>query len=157
MSDPEYDTVFSLPSVDDDPDTEVGVLLLGLGPERLLAGLGVACRNPALEPATVTLLVDQLRHDVRTDLTFADAVAEGARRWRLACEGLVETKLDPGPRSADLRRMWGRATEAIAQDADPRLRTEGAAEQVYLVGCWLRCVEITEIAEEHVVLPELPA
>jgi Family of unknown function (DUF6187) len=145
----EYDTLFSLPAVDDDPDTEIGVLLMGLSAERLLAGLGVACLDPALEPATVTLLVDQLRHDVRTDLTFADAVAEGAWRWHRAREGLAEANLEPGPRSADLRRMWKRATGTITVAVDPRLRTASGAERVYLVACWLRCVEITEIAEER--------
>jgi hypothetical protein len=146
----EYDTVFSLPAVDDDPDVEIGVLLMGLGPERLLAGLGVACRDPALDPATVVLVVDQLRHEVRTDLTFAAAVAEGTRRWRLALEGLARANLEPGPRSADLRRMWERAVGTIASSADddPRLHTAGGAERVYLVSCWLRCVEITDTAEE---------
>jgi len=155
----EYDTVFSLPSVDEDPDTEIGVLLMGLGPERLLAGLGVAGRDPAAEPATVTLLVDQLRHDVRPDLTFADAVAAGAERWRGVSDGLAAANLEPVPRSAALRRRWERATEAIAAAADvaPQLRTAGAAERVYLIACWSRLNEITRITEEHVVLPELPA
>jgi hypothetical protein len=145
-----YDTVFSLPSVDDDPDTEIGVLLMGLGPERLLAGLGVACRDPAADPATVTLLVDQLRHDVRPDLAFEDAVAAGARRWRGVLDGLAEANLKPVARSAALRRVWERAAEAIATGAEvaPRLRTAGAAEAVYLVACWLRHEEITRITEE---------
>jgi Family of unknown function (DUF6187) len=154
-----YDTIFALPSVDDGPETELGVLLMGLGPERLLAGLGVACRDPAADPATVTVLVDQLRHGARPDLTFEDAVAEGARRWRVAGEGLAAANLDPGPRSAALRRLWKSAADAIAAGADavPRLRTSGAAERVYLTACWLRPEEITRITEEHVVLPELPS
>jgi hypothetical protein len=155
----EYDTAFSLPSVDDDPDTEIGVLLMGFGPERLLAGLGVACRDPAADPATVTLLVDQLRHGVRRDLTFDGAVEEGARRWRIACAELVAANLDLGPRSAALRRLWESAEGALARGAEvtPRLRTTGAAEWVYLVACWIRLEEITRIAEEHLVLPELPS
>jgi hypothetical protein len=155
----EYDTVFSLPSVDDDPDTEIGVLLMGFGPERLLAGLGVACREPAAGAATVTMLVDQLRHGVRADTTFDDAVADGVRRWRVACLGIAAARLDHGPRSAALRRLWESAASALAAGAEsePRLRTTGAAERVYLTACWLRPEEITQMTEEHVVLPEFPS
>jgi hypothetical protein len=155
----EYDTIFSLPSVDDDPDTEIGVLLMGFGPERLLAGLGMAGRDPAADPAIVSLLVDQLRHGVRRDLTFEGAVAEGARRWRVACEGIVAANLDLGPRTAALRRLWERAAGALAdgEDVAPQLRTTGAAERSYLIACWLRLEEITRIAEEHLVIPELPS
>lgn len=152
-----YDTIFSLPSVNDDPDTEIGVLLMGLGPERLLAGLGVASRDPTLTPATVTLMVDHLRHGVREDLTFEAAVAAGVRRWLLAREGLFAADLGTGRRSA-LRQLWAAATHALDAGAAvaPQLRTAGGAERVYLTACWLRPEEITEIAEEHVVLPEVP-
>ncbi len=151
--------MFSLPSVDDDPETEIGVLLMGLGPERLLAGLGVASLDPTTDPATATLLVDQLRHEARPDRTFEDAVAAGARRWRVACDGFVAANVDLGLRSAALRRLWASAEAAIGACAaeTPQLRTAGAAERVYLVACWLRQAEITTIAEEHVVLPELPS
>ncbi|HEX6354992.1 DUF6187 family protein [Actinophytocola sp.] len=143
-----YDTIFSLPSVDDDPDTEVGVLLMGLAPDRLLAGLGVATRDPAADPATVTLLVDQLRHDARPGLTFSDAVAAGAQRWRVACEGSVD--LGSGTRSAALRQLWESTARAVAAAGDefPQLSTNGAAERVYLTACWSRPEEITKIAEE---------
>lgn len=158
MSEP-YDTIFSLPSVDDDPDTEIGVLLMGFGAERLLAGLGTACREPAADTATVTLLVDQLRHGARTDTTFDEAVAAGVARWRLACEAIAATNLDLGRRSADLRRLWDSAVTALSAGAaeDGRLRTTGAAERVYLAACWLRPEEITTMTEEHGVLPELPS
>ncbi|HEY7593871.1 MAG TPA: DUF6187 family protein [Actinophytocola sp.] len=158
MSD-ELDTVFSLPAVDADPDTEIGILLMGLGADRLLAGLGVACRGPAEHPATVTMVVDQLRHGVRQDLTFGDAVAAGARRWQVACQGFAAANLRPRPRSAALRRLWADAAHALAGGADvaPQLRTDGAAERVYLTACWLRPEEITQTAEAHVVLPELPS
>ena len=154
-----YDTIFSLPSVDDDPDTEIGVLLMGFGPERLLAGLGVACRDTAEDAATVTLLVDQLRHGVRAGRTFEDAVAGGARRWRAAMAGFAEAELRQGPRTAALRRLWESAADAVASAGDvaPQLRTTSAAERIYLTACWLRQEEITRIVEENVVLPELPA
>jgi Family of unknown function (DUF6187) len=158
MSEP-YDTMFSLPSVDDDPDTEIGVLLMGLNPDRLLAGLGVACQDPAAAPAAVTLLVDQLRHGVRQDLTFEGAVAAGTARWLLAAEGFAAAEPRSGPASAALRRLWESAAAALADGADvaPQLRTTGAAERVYLTACSLRTEEITRITEEHVVLPELPS
>jgi hypothetical protein len=144
MSDP-YDTLFSLPSVDDDPDTELGVLLMGLNPDRLLAGLGVAGQDPTATPATVTLVVDQLRHGARRDHTFDDAVAAGARRWQLAREGLAEANVSLGVRSAALRRLWESAAGTMAAYSDevPQLRTTGAAERVYLTACWLRAGEIT--------------
>ena len=141
----QYDTIFSLPSVDDDPDTEIGVLLMGFGPERLLAGLGVACREPDADPATVTMVVDQLRHGVRTDLTFEDAVAAGVARWRT-----VRVEPVPGTRTAALRRLWESAASAVAAPV-------GSAERVYLTACSLRPEEITQIVEEHVVLPEFPS
>lgn len=158
MSDP-YDTMFSLPSVDDDPDTEIGVLLMGLGPERLLAGLGVACREPAADAATVTMLVDQLRHGVRTDTTFEEALAAGVARWRLACVAIAAADLELGHRSAGLRALWRSAATALAAGAttDRRLSTASAAERVYLTACWLRPEEITTMTEEHGVLPELPS
>jgi hypothetical protein len=160
-----YDTVFSLPSVDDDPDTEVGVLLMGLGPERLLAGLGVASREPGLTPAEVTMVVDQLRHGLRPGVPslpgsgLAAAVAAGTQRWRVAREGLFAADLGPEWRSAALRQLWDVAARALDAGAAvvPQLRTAGGAERVYLIACWLRPEEITEIAEEHVVLPELPS
>src|SRR5262249_11046326 len=47
---PLSDGVFSFPAVDDAPTTEVGVILMGLDAERLLAGLGTAALgdDPAL-------------------------------------------------------------------------------------------------------------
>lgn len=156
-----YDTVFSLPSVDDDPGTEIGVLFMGLGPERLLAGLGVASRRglAADDPAAVTLYVDQLRHGARDDVTFGAALGWGAARWRVAVEGFTSAGLDQGVPSAALRQQWVRASEAITEAARevPQLRTTGAAERVFLVACWLRRAEVTTTAEEKRVLPQLPS
>ncbi|MGH3760484.1 DUF6187 family protein [Actinophytocola sp.] len=136
-----YDTVFSLPFVDSDtdsdPDTELGVLLMGLGPERLLAGLGVAASGTG-DPATVTLLVDQLRHEARPDLTMAAAITAGAGRWRSARSRLAAA--DPGVavRSAALRRLWSSALTAVTGAG----LAVGHAERVYLAACWLRRTEI---------------
>jgi hypothetical protein len=155
----EQDTMFSLPFLDEDPDTELGVLLMGFGPERLLAGLGVACADPAADAATVTLVVDQLRHEVAPDGSFDDAVAAGAARWRLAGEGLAVLGTDPGTRPAALRRRWASAARFMSDGAAgaPALRTDSGAQRVYLIACWTRLAEITRIVEEHGGEPEVPA
>jgi hypothetical protein len=137
----EYDTVFSLPNVDEDPDTELGVLLMGLRPERLLAGLGVAA--DAGDPATATLLVDQLRHDARPDRTFADALAAGGERWHAALPRLTAAAPEDGTRTAALRKLWATAVDTVtAADA-----AHGHAERVYLAACWLRKAEIDQVAQ----------
>jgi len=128
----EYDTVFSLPSVDEDPDTELGVLLMGLGPERLLAGLGVAAE--AGDPATAPLLVDQLRHDARPDRTLADAILAGGHRWLAARPRLTAAAPRDGTRSAALRRLWVTAVDTVAAAAV----APGPAARVYLAACWRR-------------------
>jgi hypothetical protein len=136
----EYDTVFSLPDIDDEPDTELGVVLMGLGPERLLAGLGVASGTG--DPATAMLLVDQLRHDARPDRTFAEAVAAGRTRWQAAHPRLSAAASGAGPRSAALRRLWAAAVDVvIAADV-----ASGRADRVFLTACWLRENEIERIA-----------
>lgn len=137
----EYDTVFSLPSVDEDPDTELGVLLMGLGAERLLAGLGVVA--PGDDPATATLLVDQLRHDARPDLTLATALTAGGERWLAARPGLVAAAPVAESRSAALRRLWSAAMDTVCAAGV----THDRAERVYLTACWLRRDEIDELAK----------
>jgi hypothetical protein len=135
----EYDTEFSLPAVDDEPGTELGVLLMGLGPEPLLAGLGVAADDG--DPTAVTLVVDQLRHDARPDLTFAAALATGAGRWQAARPRLTAVGPVAEFRSAALRRQWSAAVDVVAA-ADVAV---GAAQQVYFAACWLRRAEIDQL------------
>lgn len=134
----EYDTVFSLPSVDEDPDTELGVLLMGLGAERLLAGLGVA--GPDSDPATTTLVVDQLRHRARHDMSLQAALDVGGERWRAARLRLAAAAPANEVRSAALRKLWAAAMRT-ATDAGV---ASGRAELVYLTACWLRRDEIDE-------------
>jgi hypothetical protein len=145
-----FDTVFALPAIDDDPETEIGVLLMGFEPERLLAGLGVASGGAVEEPATVTTYVDQLRHGARDDRTLADALVAGAERWRAAGAGLAAVQVRPGTQSAALRQLWVAAATGLAAAGAgaPGLRTRSDAERVYLVACWLRRAEITRTAEE---------
>lgn len=150
MSEQYFDTVFALPAVDDDPATEIGVLLMGFEPERLLAGLGVASRGLADDPATVTMYVDQLRHNARDDVTLDETLVAGAHRWQAALAGFATVLVPPGTQSAALRQLWlGAATGlAAASQMAPALRTSSDAERVYLVACWLRRAEITRTAEE---------
>ncbi|MGB3442443.1 MAG: DUF6187 family protein [Actinophytocola sp.] len=140
----EYDTVFSLPSVDEHPDTELGVLLMGLGPERLLAALAVA---PSFgdDPATTMLYVDQLRHDARPDRTLAAALADGARRWRAARAPLAAAAPANETRSAALRKLWSTAVDTVTAAGV----AAGRAERLYLAACWLRRDEIDKTAAGH--------
>jgi len=139
----EYDTVFSLPSVDEDPDTELGVLLMGLRPERLLAALGVASEDD--DPATTMLVADQLHHDARPGMTFAAAVAAGGDRWRAARPLLSAAAPEAATRSAALRRLWATAMDTVTA----AVVAPGRAERVYLAACWLRKDEIDQVATTH--------
>jgi len=138
----EYDTVFSLPSVDEDPDTELGVLLMGLGPERLLAGLGVA--GPDSDPAATMLVVDQLRHGVRQDITLDAALSAGGERWRSARPRLTAAAPANGFRSAALRRLWTDSVDTVTAAGVAADR----AELVFLAACWLRRDEIDKAVRQ---------
>lgn len=143
--DSESDTEFSLPAVDDEPATEIGVLLMGLESERVLAGLGVAAQDG--DPAATTLVVDQLRHGVRPDLTFAAALATGAVRWQAARSRLSDAAPVAGVRSAALRRQWSAAVDVVAA-ADVAV---GAAQRVYFAACWLRRAQIDQLCTRAAV------
>lgn len=142
----EYDTVFSFPAVDDEPGTEIGVLLMGLESERLLAGLGVAAdgADAADDPAAATLVVDQLRHGARPDLTLAAALAAGAARWRAARSRLAAAEPGAAFRSAALRRQWSAAEDVVAAAGV----AAGAAQRVYFAACWLRRAQIDQLCTE---------
>jgi Family of unknown function (DUF6187) len=128
--DPE-DPQFSLPALGDPPSTEVGVILLGVEAGQLLAGLGLA--SLAEDPATVTLLIEQIRHAGVPRLALGHLVEIGADRWRAARDGLPAGLV----RTASLREAWAQAYDAV------RARPGCApAAAVYLTACWLRRVEI---------------
>lgn len=131
-----FDTRFSLPACDDPPSTEIGVIVMGLTAEQLLAGLGVAAL--ADDPAAVTLLVDQIRHDGTVGLTLGHLVAVGLDRWRAAQPALAAA----GPRdhrTASLRHAWAQAYGALTEYEVGKM---GQAAAVYLTACWLRATEI---------------
>ncbi|MGQ0841200.1 DUF6187 family protein [Actinokineospora sp.] len=141
MSDTDFDTRFDLPAVDDSASTEVGVILLGLDAERLLAGLGMA--SLADDLGRVTTLVDQLRHDLGARLTIEAAVAAGAHRWRSVRAALAEA--DPHPTtSAAVRQAWTK-TYALVAGAD--IGDTGPATRVYLTACRLRRADVDRQVE----------
>jgi hypothetical protein len=145
------DTRFSLPACDDPPSTEIGVIAMGLPVEQLLAGLGIAAL--ADDPASVTLLVDQVRHGGEVRLTMEDLVAAGSQRWRAAQPGLAAA----GPqdhRTASLRNAWAQAYGALDQCEVGEI---GPATALYLTACWLRAQEIdvcTQATSETSMLPQ---
>jgi hypothetical protein len=144
MADDAVDTRFAMPAVDEPASTEVGVILSGLDTDRLLAGLGLTDDDD--DPTPVALLVDQLRHG--DERAMADAVAEGANRWRSARPALAA--VDRGPSvSASIRQAWQRALVTVLA-AEP---DSGPARQAYLAACWLRCTEVDRLAATTVRHP----
>ncbi|MFD9893992.1 DUF6187 family protein [Amycolatopsis sp. NPDC059027] len=133
-----YDTRFSLPSIDDPASTEIGVILMGLAAERLLAGVGLACL--ADDPALVTLAVDQAHHGALDRLGTAALVEAGRTRWRS-----VRPAIEAGPEvtaAGSLRQEWDRTTERVTA-AVPGL---GPASAAYLTACWLRRADVDRLA-----------
>ncbi|HEV2781213.1 MAG TPA: DUF6187 family protein [Actinophytocola sp.] len=142
------DTRFDMPGVDDPPATELGVILLGLDTERLLAGLGAATAVDD-DPTVVVLRVDQIRHGVRQD---RGVVAEGARRWRSARPAMAAADPAGPPQVAALRPLWTYAGRVVA---GLDLGTLGAAARAFLAACWLRRTDVDRFVEELHVVPAL--
>lgn len=137
------DTRFAMPSVDATASTEIGVILLGLDAERLLAGLGMA--TLADDPAAVALSVDHARHDTALRFTTNALVAAGCRQWAAAKPALTTATEGLHP-SASPRQAWPQAEHAI-NTVNPL--TTGPAARAYLTACWLRQQEIDHWVEEH--------
>jgi hypothetical protein len=136
-----YDTVFSLPAVDDPAEVEVGVIILGLSTDRLLAGLGVA--GLAGDPSTATLIVDQIRHGATDPMPLPTAIATGATVWRECAPALSD--VNPGAaRSASVRASYGTALRVVATAGFAGLNP---ARHAYLAACWLRRVEVDRYTE----------
>ena len=136
---------FVLPSIDDPPTVEAGVVLLGLDAERLLAGLGLA--SLADDPALVTLAVDRIRHDPRGALTTGQLVALGARRWRKGRDGFAAVGA-PGQLVGSPRRAWVQAARVIQAAREREAPGLGLSPgcAAYLTACWIRRDEIDELA-----------
>lgn len=137
------DTRFDMPSVDAPASTEVGVILLGLDTERLLAGLGMA--TLADDPAVVALSVDHVRHGAALRMTTDALVEAGCRRWAAAAPAIAEATAGLQTPTTP-RQAWPRAERAV-DTVDPL--TTGPACRAYLTACWLRRGEIDRWVEEH--------
>jgi len=118
-----------LPAIDDPASTEVGVILLGLAADQLLAGLGLVAL--AEDATAVSLLVDQIRHGGAATLTLDRLVGLGLHRWQQERDAPWT-----GP-EATLRRAWAQAYQAVLdrQPATP-------AVAAYLTACLLRHAEL---------------
>jgi hypothetical protein len=150
-----HDTRFALPAVDDPGSTEAGVILLGLDPDRLLAGLGVA--RLADDAAVVTQVVDQARHGAG-GFTMTALVDSGAGHWRALRDELGEPPSTSSPGS--LRRTWATRLERVAE----AVPGAGAATVAYLTACALRRTEVDQLADRRAdgkespdVVPEVTA
>jgi hypothetical protein len=145
------DTRFALPAIDDPAATEIGVILLGLEADRLLAGLGLA--RLADDPALVTQVVDQARHCV-PDAGLPGLLEAGRQQWRTVRSSLGEPPSTSTPGS--LRREWTRAGARVAA----AVPGAGAASLAYLTACVLRRTEVDQLADRKDttdVVPEVPA
>jgi hypothetical protein len=139
-----YDSRFTLPSIDDAPSTEAGVILLGLDAERLLAGVGLA--RIADEPALVALAVDQARHDA-LNLGIDALIEAGITRWRA-----VRPLIEAGPAvtaAGSLRKEWEQTTAKVTAT----VAGLGPASVTCLAACWLRREDVDKFAE-HGRAPE---
>ena len=125
MSDP--DPEFLLPGVDDSASTEVGVILLGLDPGRLLAGLGLTVLDGGDDPGLVALAVDRARHGAGP-VSYGTLLAAGAQRWR-SIRDVMPT--DP-VQDASPRVGWDRTLRELAPHGD------GPAERAFLAACRMR-------------------
>jgi len=146
------DLRFVLSDVDADPVCEAGMILLGLPPQLLLAGLG-SCGSAA-DPGRIAMTVDRLRHASSATpgrpatSAMADAIAEGALRWR-AARAALEIALPVLPASAAVRATFARCFEALGDMASPVIA--GQAERAYIAVCWMRCYDVDRCAHQAVV------
>jgi hypothetical protein len=139
-----FDTRFDFPGLDDPPSTEVGVILMGLGADRLLAGLGVAeLAGADGDPTATTLLTDQVRHGGHAGISAQAAIAAGARRWVAARERLAPAG---GPFPVALRTAWAASLAAVGAAG---LGDLGPASRSYLAACRLRHSEVDRYLEDH--------
>jgi hypothetical protein len=139
------DTQFSFPGLDDPASTEVGVILMGLGADRLLAGLGVAAlAGVEHDPTATTLVTDQVRHGVHPTVSIESALAAGARRWVAARDRLAARP--GGPTPVALRVAWTASLAAVDAMAAGGL---GPASRSYLAACWLRRSELDGYLADH--------
>jgi hypothetical protein len=116
-----------LPGVDDPASTEVGVILLGLDPGRLLAGLGLTVLTGDDDPGLVALAVDRARHGTGP-VSYGVLLNAGAERWRALRDALPS---DP-VQDASPRVGWDRTLRELAPYGT------GPGELAFLAACRMR-------------------
>lgn len=129
------DPRFALPFADGSASAEIGVILMGLDAERLLAGLGLA--TFADDPALVTLAVDQVRHGSMDRITAGGLVETGSRRWRSVRAEVAEANRGVSW-SGSLRGSWDQTVRILTASVGE----VGPASLAYLAACWLRREEV---------------
>lgn len=120
---------FVLPGVDDPAATEIGVILLGLDPGRLLAGLGLTVLGQAGgdDAGLVALAVDRARHGAGP-VGYAVLLVAGAQRWRSVRDTLpADPVADASPRAG-----WDRTLRELAPYGT------SPAELAFLAACRMR-------------------
>lgn len=132
---------FALPALDAAPDTEAGIVLLGLDAARLLAGFGLACLADDLaeDPGLVALAVDRARHGDTGAFDLEALTAEGARRWGALRPTLDDAGLDQAAVGA-VRDAWDGVNRHLARVTDL-----GAAARAHATACWVRRAEIERV------------
>jgi Family of unknown function (DUF6187) len=136
---PQRYTCFTLPSINDPPMIETGVILMGLAAERLLAGLGMAALND--DPALVALAVDQFGHGAAPWPTADAMLAAGTNRWH-ATRAALAAASQGAPATGSARQSWSHALRTVSAVDPAELRDAGPATRAYLAACWLRRDEI---------------
>jgi hypothetical protein len=134
-----FDTRFSLPACDDPPSTEIGVIVLGLPAEQLLAGLGMA--TLADDPAAVAMVIDQVSHRGSASITADHLIAVGLDRWR-SVQPALDALGAANHGVTSLRHAWGNAFGALSRC---EIGARGPAAAVFLTACWLRAEEIGKV------------
>jgi hypothetical protein len=121
---------FLLLGVDDPASTETGVVLLGLDPGRLLAGLGLTVLSGDDDPGLVALAVDRARHGAGP-LEFDVLIEAGARRWRAVRDTLPGDPVE----DASPRAGWDHTMRALAACGPAGA---GPTQLAFLAACLMR-------------------
>ncbi|MFC5064262.1 DUF6187 family protein [Actinomycetospora atypica] len=132
-----------LPALDASADEEIGIVLLGLDAERLLAGLGLSCDDPGRDPALVALAVDRARHGAVDGVTLDDLVRRGTHHWTTWRPVLADAGLARIP-VGSVRERWAAVASRTAHLE--ALAERDAATRIHLTACWLRRADVDRCA-----------
>ncbi|GAA2078446.1 DUF6187 family protein [Actinomadura alba] len=131
-----HDGSFSMPHLDISPDTEVGVVLLGLDARTLLTGLGIS--EIIDDPSLMVLAVDHLNHQGELRIKAEIAYEIGAQRWTILRNRLADAPAH-ALRSGGPREAWTRSLATVNETFGHSL---GTAARHFAAACWFRREEI---------------